>query len=109
MAEKVYSLPSMYGDHHVTAVRKVLEGLEGVEEIVASASFQEVRLSYNPGKVSPSAIEGRLREAGYHPAAEAEGLEFQGEKGDPAWRRLGLREIHTNPVDLEMSGEFRKY
>ncbi len=110
MAEQViYEVPSLYADHHVTAARKALVDLEGVEGIEVSAAFQEVRVSYDPKKSSPSAIEERLKEAGYPPGEEGISLQFQSEKGDPAWKSLGLREIHTNPVDLEMSGEFRLY
>ena len=110
MAEQViYEVPSLYADHHVAAVRKALADLEGVEETEVSAAFQEVRVSYDPKKSSPSAIEERLKEAGYPPGEEGISLPFQSEKGDPAWKRVGLREIHTNPVDLEMSGEFRLY
>lgn len=110
MVERViYEVPSLYADHHVVAVRKALAGLEGVEEIEVSAAFQEVKVSYDPKKSSPSAIEERLKEAGYPPGEEGISLPFQSGKGDPAWKSLGLREIHTNPVDLETSGEFRLY
>ncbi len=110
MAERVtYEVPSLYADHHVVAVRKALADLEGVAEIEVSAAFQEVRVSYDPKKGSPSAIEERLKEAGYPPGEEEISLPFQSERGDPAWKSLGLREIHTNPIDLEMSGEFRLY
>lgn len=110
MAERViYEMPSVYADHHVVAVRKALADLEGMEEIEVSAAFQEVRVSYDPKRSSSSAIEERLKEAGYPPGEEGISLPFQGEKGDPAWKSLGRREIHTNPVDLEMSGEFRLY
>jgi len=110
LAEQViYEVPSLYADHHVAAVRRALSDLEGVEEIAASAAFQEVRVSYDSKKVSPSAIEARLKGAGYPPGEEGISLPLQSEKGDPAWKRLGLREIYTNPVDLEMSGEFRMY
>lgn len=110
MAERViYEVPSLYADHHVVTVRKALADLEGVEEIEVSAAFQEVRVSYDPKKSSPAAIEERLKEAGYPPGEEGISLPSQSEKGDPAWKRLGLREIRTNAVDLEMSGEFRLY
>ena len=28
---------------------------------------------------------------------------------DPAWEKLGVRAVTTNMVDLQLSGEFRKY
>lgn len=110
MAEQVtYEVPSLYADHHVVAVRKALADLEGVEKVEASAAFQEVRVSYDPKKSSPSTIEERLKEAGYFPGEEGISLRYQSEKGDAAWKSLDMRDIHTNPVDLEMSGEFRLY
>lgn len=109
MEQVTYEVPSLYADHHVVAVRKALADLEGIEEIEVSAAFQEVMISYDPKRSSPSAIVERLKEAGYPPGEEGISLPFQSEKGDPAWKSVGPREIHTNPVDLEMSGEFRMY
>jgi copper chaperone CopZ len=100
MKRATFALPSMYADHHLVAVKKSLSELEGVEEVEASSAFREV-------KVSPSAIEARLKEAGY-PPGEEKPLEFQSRSGDPVWRS-SLRSIKTHPADLDMSGEFRRY
>lgn len=107
MKRATFALPVMYADHHLVAVMKSLSELEGVEEVEASSAFREVRVSYDPKRVSPSAIEARLKEAGY-PPGEEKPLEFQSRSGDPVWRS-SLRSIKTHPADLEMSGEFRRY
>ncbi len=58
-------LPTMYGDHHVLEVRRLLFELAGVEDVYASSSFQVAEVSYDPTKVAPEAIRARLEEAGY--------------------------------------------
>jgi len=58
-------LPTMYGDHHVVEVRRLLLGLPGVEDVYASSGFQTVEVTYDPAKTSPIAIRTCLTEAGY--------------------------------------------
>ena len=58
-------LPSMYGDHHVLEVRRLLLELAGVEDVYASSSFQVAEVSYDPAKVTLETIRARLEEAGY--------------------------------------------
>jgi copper chaperone CopZ len=58
-------LPAMYGDHHVVDVRRILLGLEGVEEVYASSAFQAVEIGYDPEHTSPEKITAPLDEAGY--------------------------------------------
>ena len=40
MNKVTIDLPSMYGDHHVQEVRRLLFDLDGVEEVYASSAFQ---------------------------------------------------------------------
>lgn len=65
MAKLNLELPTMYGDHHVTEVRHILQGIPGVEDIYASSAFQVVEVTYDPGKVNDLEIELKLDEAGY--------------------------------------------
>ncbi len=58
-------LPSMYGDHHVIEVRRILLELAGVTDVYASSSFHAVEVSYDSNQITPEAIEARLAEAGY--------------------------------------------
>jgi len=59
------NLPAMYGDHHVTEVRRILLDMPGVQEVYASSCFQVVEVTYDPAKVSADAITARLGKAGY--------------------------------------------
>lgn len=58
-------LPTMYGDHHVIEVRKLLMAIPGVENVYASSSFGIVEVVYDPAKVNDLEISMKLDEAGY--------------------------------------------
>ena len=58
-------VPTMYGDHHVTEIRRLLFELPGVDDVYASSSFHILEVTYDPGKLSPEEINNVLEEAGY--------------------------------------------
>jgi copper chaperone CopZ len=58
-------LPTMYGDHHVLEVRRILLEMPGVEDVYASSSFQVVEVTYDPAKLDADKITAKLEEAGY--------------------------------------------
>lgn len=113
MEELIVGVPAMYADHHVLAVRSALLAVDGVEEVQASSAFKTVKVAFDPSLVTSQIIAMALQDAGYPPA----GLETNGRtevpvstgSKDPAWAQLAMRTIETNPADVAMSGEFRKY
>lgn len=58
-------LPTLYGDHHVVQVRKILMELPGVMDVYASSCFHVVEVTYDPEKVNDLEISMKLDEAGY--------------------------------------------
>ena len=58
-------LPTLYGDHHVIEVRRLLLELSGVENVYASSAFHVVEVDYDPDKISEADIQVKLEEAGY--------------------------------------------
>lgn len=58
-------LPTMYGDHHVIEVRRILMAMPGVEDVYASSNFGIVQVIYDPVKVNDLEISMKLDEAGY--------------------------------------------
>ncbi len=60
MEKLTLELPSMYGDHHVIEVRRILLDLPGVVDVYASSAFRTVEVSYDSSKVQPQAIYDRL-------------------------------------------------
>jgi copper chaperone CopZ len=65
MESLTLDLPAMYGDHHVTEVRKILLAIPGVTDVYASSAFQVVTATYDPVRTDASTIRARLGEAGY--------------------------------------------
>ena len=109
MEELSLSLPSMWADHHVLDVRRVLDEL-GVAQCEASAAHKAVRLSFDPGVVQREAILQALAEAGYTPTEVTQFPQpLANKEPESAWFLQGLRVTQTNRLDLEMSGDFRKY
>lgn len=109
MHQLTLSIPRLYADHHVTAVRQTLLKMNGVEDVAASAAFKEVTVEFDPDKLSSDAIISALTAAGYGPGVPETVERTPNATADPAWDVLTQRAVTTNPLDLQMSGEFRKY
>ncbi|MEJ2710696.1 MAG: heavy-metal-associated domain-containing protein [Anaerolineales bacterium] len=58
-------LPSMYGDHHVVEVRRILLETPGVDEVYASSAFHSAEISFDPEKLTEDEIKQKLSQAGY--------------------------------------------
>jgi len=92
------AVPTMYADHHVIEVRRILFEIPGVETIDASAAFQVVEIGFDPDKTSEDVLRQTLDEAGY--LGE---LPIPTESGEPAVGRDGTTYFrHT--ASIEPSG-----
>jgi copper chaperone CopZ len=65
MQKVTYETPALYGDHHVTEVRRILLALSGVMDVYASSAFQLIEVTYDPEKINDLEIALKLDEAGY--------------------------------------------
>ena len=65
MKKKLFELPTMYGDHHVLEVRRILSAIPGVQDVYASSAFQVVEVTYDETKINDLEIAIKLDEAGY--------------------------------------------
>lgn len=65
METKTFETPALFGDHHVSEVRRILLALEGVTDVYASSSFQIVEVAYDETKINDLQIAAKLDEAGY--------------------------------------------
>jgi copper chaperone CopZ len=107
MEQLALIVPGMWADHHVIAVRGLLREVEGVEAVGASAMDSTVHLEYDPAKTQPDKIAAWLVQAGY---AVGEAADADAPPTDkPAWASAGVRVTATDPADLAMSGDHRKY
>ena len=65
MQTKTFDVPTLYGDHHVIEIRRILLEIPGVVDVYASSSFQVVEVSYDETKVNDLEIAVKLDQAGY--------------------------------------------
>ena len=109
MKKITLTVPTMYADHHVTRVKNLLSPLTGVENVIASSAFKEVVVEFDEKKTSQDALVKALSDAGYAPGKEEVVEKSPFATPDVAWEKLGVRSTETSQVDLQLSGEFRKY
>ena len=50
MKQLAVDLPTMYGDHHVLEIRRILDDTPGIEDLYASSAFQTLQLKYDDKK-----------------------------------------------------------
>ncbi|OQA46596.1 MAG: hypothetical protein BWY52_00659 [Chloroflexi bacterium ADurb.Bin325] len=101
-----FGVPTLWADHHTLKVRETLTQLTGVQDVLASAAFRMVVVSYDPALVNPGIITAALEEAGYPVAADGENVltqpvPVQDGRKDPSWDRLGLRQTRTDLRDVK--------
>lgn len=65
MQTKSFDVPVMYGDHHVSEVRRMLLEVPGVESVYASSAFRVVEVTFDAKKVKDKDIKAILQAAGY--------------------------------------------
>jgi copper chaperone CopZ len=65
MKKTTIALPSLYGDHHVVEVRRILLEIPGIQDVYASSAFRIAEISYDPEKITESSIIEKLSQAGY--------------------------------------------
>jgi copper chaperone CopZ len=99
LAKVTFELPTMYGDHHVVEVRRLLFELPGVEEVYASSGFQVVEVSYDETKLQPETIEASLTQAGY--TGE---LPMPVEVGAPAVNQNGSKTYFRHTAAYQQTG-----
>ncbi|MDE3091263.1 MAG: heavy-metal-associated domain-containing protein [Chloroflexota bacterium] len=109
MKQVTLTVPTMYADHHVTRVKNLLSPLAGIENVAASSAFKEVVVEFDEKKTTQDALVKALADAGYAPGQEQVVERSPFATPDVAWEKLGVRVTETSQVDLQLSGEFRKY
>lgn len=90
MKKLVLTVPTLYGDHHTSAVRDILEKTEGVSKFYISSASQQIELEYDPKKIKEEAIKKALADQGYE--ANGSALAFiagQTSVGDRSTRHTG--------------------
>jgi copper chaperone CopZ len=110
MEKVTFSIPAMWADHHVLAVREALGQVAGVQDVLASAMYKDVLVKYDPATVTPDTLSSTLVEAGYEIAKAPEIPAYPERIDDTSdWFQFQERVTETDMRDLVMSGDHRKY
>jgi hypothetical protein len=65
MQKSTFNTPALFGDHHVTEVRRMLFATPGVIDVYASSAFQIVQVEFDEGMVTHEDLLRVLENAGY--------------------------------------------
>lgn len=68
MNKILLTIPAIYGDHHATAVRRILDPIPGVNDIFISPAYRQVEIKFDPDKTNEDTIRDSLAEQGYQEA-----------------------------------------
>ena len=101
METKSFEAPALYGDHHVSEVRRILLELTGVSEVYASSAFQTIEVAFDPAKIKAEQIEARLQEAGYLgeiPMLVETGVAVEKIGSDASFRHTAVYETVKNTI-----------
>jgi hypothetical protein len=106
MASFSLELPSMYGDHHVLEVRRILLEQDGVSNVYASSGFQVVEVEYNSKKTPKKDLIAALEKAGYtsdFKIPEEQSIPANEQKETAYFRHTEASENTGNIVSFEQS------
>lgn len=104
-----FEAPALYGDHHVSEVRRILLELPGVSEVYASSAFQTIEVTFDPEKVKVESIEARLAEAGYLgeiPMLVETGIAVEKREGEGSFRHTAVYDTVKNTVSFAQHVEY---
>jgi copper chaperone CopZ len=103
MDTKTFETPVLFGDHHVTEVRRILLELTGVNEVYASSAFHIIEVKFDPNKTSAAQIAACLEEAGYLgevPMLIETGTAAERKDGDKSFRHTAVYETVKETVSF---------
>jgi cation transport ATPase len=65
MQKSTFNTPALFGDHHVTEVRRMLLITPGVKDVYASSAFHVVQVEFDETQTSHDDLMRQLEQAGY--------------------------------------------
>lgn len=109
METKSFEAPALYGDHHVSEVRRILLELTGVNDVYASSAFQVIEVTFDPTKINAEQIEACLQDAGYLgevPMLIETGIAVEKKEGDMFFRHTAVYETVKSTVSFAQRVEY---
>lgn len=105
MEKFTLSIPTMFADHHVLAVRSALE-IPGIDQVYASAAWKQVLITYDPESITEEQIQAALEKGGYPVDGKDTPILVQHAKSgrDPQWETSPSRHTKTHAAEKQLSG-----
>ena len=110
MDTKTFEAPALFGDHHVTEVRRILLELTGVNEVYASSAFQVIEVKFDPKKIKAAQITACLEDAGYLgkvPMLIETGIAVEKKEGDNFFRHTAVYETIKGTISFAQRVDFK--
>lgn len=111
MTKMSLELPSMYGDHHVIEVRRILLEFDGVKEVYASSGFRALEVEYDGRKTPKKTLVAALEDAGYtqdFEIPEESSIPANEQKDQAYFRHTEASEQTGNTVSFEQAVKVQK-
>lgn len=103
MQKSTFDAPALYGDHHVTEVRRLLFEIAGVKDVYASSAFRVLQVEFDETQTSHEALLRTLDESGYLNDAllmAETGVAAQRNEADGFFRHTATHEAIRNTVSF---------
>lgn len=102
--------PALYGDHHVSEVRRILLEIPGVQEVYASSAFRIIEIAFEPDKVKAETINEKLEAAGYIgeiPIFTETGVAAYGKEEDAFFRHTAVYEAVKQTISFSQPVQYQ--
>jgi copper chaperone CopZ len=103
METKTFEAPALFGDHHVSEVRRILMEVPGVSDVYASSAFQVIEVTFDPKKTDVKQITQSLEAAGYLgeiPVLAETGVPVEKREGEGIFRHTAVYETVKGTVSF---------
>jgi copper chaperone CopZ len=103
MQTSTINTPALFGDHHVTEVRRLLFEVPGVKDVYASSAFRAVQITFDEAQTSHEALMHVLDDAGYLielPTMAETGTAAQRNEADGFFRHTATYETTRSTVSF---------
>lgn len=102
MQTSMFNTPALFGDHHVTEVRRILFALPGVKDVYASSAFQVVQVEFDESQTTHEALAQKLEAAGY-----LGDIQVTSEQGKSVFRHTAIHETVKQTVTFAQHTPYR--
>jgi copper chaperone CopZ len=107
MQKSTFNTPALFGDHHVTDVRRILFAHPGVKDVYASSAFQVIQVEFDESQITHETLLRALEEAGYLGEVAMLAESGKAAEGDSLFRHTATYETVKKTVSFSQKTPYR--